>query len=61
MDVEGEAKRHSIVDGDTAYVAAADGGRYFVGSILPGGFVLRRINEDGIQVDDNGEIRWLGL
>ena len=51
----------TIVDGDIAYVATEDGGRYFVGGILPGGFVLKRISEDGIQVDDNGEIRWLKL
>lgn len=51
----------TIIDGDIAYVATVDGGRYFVGGILPGGFVLTRINEDGIQVDDNGEIRWLKL
>lgn len=51
----------TIVDGDTAYVATTDGGRYFVGSVLPGGLVLRDISADGIQVDDNGEIHWLAL
>ncbi len=51
----------TIVDGDIAYVATEDGGRYFVGAVLPGGFVLKRISEDGVQVDDNGEIRWLKL
>ena len=51
----------TIVDGDTAYVATTDGGRYFIGSVLPGGLVLRDISTDGIQVDDNGEIHWLAL
>jgi len=51
----------TIVDGDTAYVATSDGGRYFVGSVLPGGLVLRDISADGIQVDDNGEIHWFAL
>lgn len=51
----------TIVDGDTAYVATTDGGRYFVGSVLPGGLLLRQISEDGIQVDRNGEIHWLAL
>ena len=51
----------TIIDGDTAYVATTDGGRYFVGSVLPGGLVLRDISADGIQVDDNGEIHWLAL
>lgn len=51
----------TIVDGNTAYVATTDGGRYFVGSVLPGGLVLRDISADGIQVDDNGEIHWLAL
>lgn len=51
----------TIIDGDTAYVATTDGGRYFVGSVLPGGLVLRDISAEGIQVDDNGEIHWLAL
>lgn len=51
----------TIVDGDTAYVATTDGGRYFVGSVLPGGLVLRDISADGIHVDDNGEFHWLAL
>lgn len=51
----------TIVDGETAYVATTDGGRYFVGSVLPGGLILRDITTDGIQVDDNGEIHWLAL
>lgn len=51
----------TIIDGDTAYVATTDGGRYFVGSVLPGGLVLREISAEGIQVDDNGQIHWLSL
>ena len=51
----------TIIDGDTAYVATTDGGRYFVGSVLPGGLVLRQITADGIQVDNKGEIHWLSL
>ncbi|MGI9232111.1 MAG: FHA domain-containing protein [Woeseiaceae bacterium] len=56
-----EKRLTTIVDGDTAYVATTDGGRYFVGSVLPGGLVLRDISVDGIQVDDNGQIHWLTL
>ena len=59
--IDPDKRLTTIIDGDIAYVATEDGGRYFVGGILPGGFVLKRINEDGIQVDDNGEIRWLQL
>ena len=51
----------TIVDGETAYVATTDGARYFVGSILPGGIELRAITEDGIEVDDDGEIHWITL
>ncbi len=49
----------TIVDGDTAYVAAQDGSRYFVGSLLPGGVQVRRITRNGIQVDRDGELTWL--
>ncbi len=49
----------AIVDGDTAYVASQDGGRYFVGSLLPGGYTIREITVDGVQVDRDGEISWL--
>ena len=51
----------TIVDGDTAYVATTDGGRYFVGSILPNGQKIRRITKKGIQVDHNGQLAWLQL
>lgn len=49
----------AVVDGDTAYVAATDGSRYFVGSILPGGYSIRQISADGVEVDKRGELAWL--
>ena len=51
----------TIVDGSLSYVATQDGARYFPGAVLPGGLVLKSITRDAIQVDDNGEIRWLKL
>lgn len=49
----------TIIDGDTAYVATEDGARYFVGSLLPGGYHIRKISNKGVQADKNGAITWL--
>ena len=57
--LDSEKRLTAIVDGDTAYVATADGGRYFVGSLLPGGYAIRHIGVDGVQVDKKGELTWL--
>jgi type III secretion protein D len=46
------------VDADIAYLAASDGGRYFVGSVLPSGHRVRRITSGAVQVDRNGQIAW---
>jgi len=53
------AQMRAIVDDDTAYLATADGSRYFVGSVLPTGDTVRRITETGVQVDKDGRITWL--
>lgn len=47
------------VDGETAYLIAANGGRYFTGSVLPGGYTIRRITSRAVQVDRDGQISWL--
>lgn len=49
----------TIIDGDTAYVATEDGARYFAGSVLPGGYHIRKISSKGVQADKNGAIIWL--
>jgi hypothetical protein len=49
------------VAGDTAYLSAPNGGRYFVGSVLPSGYTVRRITPRAIQVDREGQISWLRL
>jgi type III secretion protein D len=46
------------VDGETAYLSSADGARYFVGSVLPGGYEVRRITSGAIEVDREGQISW---
>ena len=46
------------VDGETAYLAAPNGARYFKGSVLPGGYIIRRITSRGVQVDRDGQISW---
>lgn len=50
-----------VVDGETAYVATPDDGRYFVGSVLPSGHTIRRITSAGAQVDRNGQISWIAF
>jgi hypothetical protein len=50
-----------VVDGETAYVATPDDGRYFVGSVLPSGHTIRRITSTGAQVDRNGQISWIAF
>jgi type III secretion system YscD/HrpQ family protein len=49
------------VDGETAYLAAAGGARYFAGSTLPGGHVVRRITPQAVQVERDGEISWFAF
>jgi len=49
------------VSGETAYLAAPNGVRYFAGSVLPSGYTVRRITASAIQVDRDGQISWLGL
>jgi type III secretion system YscD/HrpQ family protein len=46
------------VDGETAYLAASGGTRYFAGSVLPGGHTVRRITPQGVQLERDGEIAW---
>jgi type III secretion system YscD/HrpQ family protein len=46
------------IDDDTAYLAAAGGARYFVGSVLPDGHTVRRITPRAVQVERDGEISW---
>jgi hypothetical protein len=46
------------VDGETAYLAAGTGARYFAGSVLPAGHTVRRITARGVQVERDGEISW---
>jgi type III secretion protein D len=47
------------VEGETAYLSSGDGGRYFVGSVLPNGYTVRRITSRAIEVDREGQISWL--
>lgn len=54
----GEGRISARVDGDTAYLAATNGARYFVGSVLPGGQTVRRITEKAVQLERDGEIAW---
>lgn len=49
----------AVVDGRVAFVSTGDGGRYFVGSVLPDGARIRSITLLGVQVERNGEIAWL--
>ena len=49
------------VSDDTAYLSAPNGVRYFVGSVLPSGYTVRRITARAIQVDREGQISWLRL
>ena len=53
-----EGRISARVDGDTAYLAAANGARYFVGSVLPGGHVVRRITAQAVQLERDGQISW---
>jgi hypothetical protein len=46
------------VNGSTGYLAADDGARYFVGSVLPGGLTVRRFTDGAVQVDRDGQIAW---
>jgi Inner membrane component of T3SS, cytoplasmic domain len=46
------------VDGTTAFLASTDGGRYFVGSVLPSGYIVRHITPEAVQVDRDGQIAW---
>jgi hypothetical protein len=46
------------VSGSTGYLVSNDGARYFVGSILPGGLTVRRITNEAVQVDRDGQISW---
>lgn len=54
----GEGRISARVDGDTAYLATPNGGRYFVGSVLPGGQTVRRITAEAVQLERDGEIAW---
>jgi type III secretion system (T3SS) inner membrane Yop/YscD-like protein len=49
------------VEGETAYLSSAGGARYFVGSVLPGGYEVRRITSSAIEVDREGQISWFSL
>jgi predicted component of type VI protein secretion system len=49
------------VSGDTVYLSAPNGVRYFAGSVLPSGYTVRRITDRAIQVDRDGQISWLRL
>jgi type III secretion protein D len=49
------------VAGETAYLSAPNGARYFIGSVLPSGYAVRRITPRAIQVDRDGQISWLRL
>ena len=46
------------IDGDTAYLVAGAGTRYFTGSKLPSGHTIRRITREAVQVERDGQIEW---
>lgn len=58
-DLGGSKRLSRIVDGETAYLASTDGGRYFVGSILPSGHRLRQITKEAVQLDREGRLEWV--
>ena len=45
--------------GQTAYLASADGSRYFTGSLLPDGHTVRRITERAVLMDREGQLTWM--
>jgi hypothetical protein len=47
-----------IIKGTTSYLASDDGARYFAGSVLPGGLLVRRITDEAVQLDRDGQISW---
>ncbi len=49
----------AVVDGETRYVGAQSGARYFTGSVLPNGYSIKQITSKGVQVDKEGERLWL--
>jgi hypothetical protein len=57
---ENEPAGHLTINvaGDTAYLSAPNGARYFTGSVLPSGDTVRRITSRAIQVDRDGQISW---
>jgi hypothetical protein len=55
----GAAEPMSVrIEGETAFLASSDGGRYFVGSMLPSGYIVRHISHQAVQVDREGQIAW---
>lgn len=46
------------IDGKTAYLVAGAGTRYFTGSKLPSGHVIRRITREAVQVERDGQFDW---
>ncbi len=58
-DIGGSTRLSRIVDGETAYLASTDGGRYFVGSVLPSGHRVRQITKQAVQLDSDGRLDWV--
>ncbi len=49
----------SLVAGNTGYLVTADGGRYFVGAVLPTGHQIKSIEGSQVILEQNGAaIRW---
>ena len=46
------------IDGKTAYLVAGAGTRYFTGSKLPSGQIIRRITREAVQVERDGQLDW---
>jgi type III secretion protein D len=44
----------SLVQGDPAYVVTADGGRYFVGSMLPSGHRITAVDKQSVSLERDG-------
>jgi type III secretion protein D len=50
----------SLVAGNTGYLVTADGGRYFVGAVLPTGHQIKSIEGSQVILEQNGAaVRWI--
>ena len=58
-EIDPEKKMTTIIDGDIAYISTVDGARYFSGSVLPGGYTLKKITVNGVKVVRDDKEVWL--